>query len=100
MVAQEGRDVVAGRAVRQRCRTVLAESGARDPIGPLLAAIDRALTGSVLAGDATSIALSIWAALYGLVTLELAGALDTATAESVFDSTIHATLRGWTTPES
>ncbi|WP_069770691.1 TetR/AcrR family transcriptional regulator [Streptomyces sp. LUP30] len=73
--------------------------GASDPIRPLLAAIDHALTASVLAGDATSIALSIWGTLHGLVTLELAGALDATTAEAAFHSTVHATLRGWTTPE-
>ncbi|WP_191878455.1 TetR/AcrR family transcriptional regulator [Streptomyces filipinensis] len=72
--------------------------GAGDPILPLLAAIDRALAASVLAGDATSIALSVWATLHGLVTLELAGALDASTAESAFRSTMHAALRGWTTP--
>ncbi|MFG2233865.1 hypothetical protein ACGFNX_28405 [Streptomyces sp. NPDC048723] len=33
------------------------------------------------------------------MTLELAGALDAAMAEAAFRSTIHATLRGWTTPE-
>ncbi|MEU2288992.1 TetR-like C-terminal domain-containing protein [Streptomyces sp. NPDC013178] len=75
------------------------EVGASDPIHPLLAAIDRALNASVLAGEATSIALSIWATMHGLVALELAGALDAATAEAAFRSTIHATLRGWTTPE-
>ncbi|MGW3464509.1 TetR-like C-terminal domain-containing protein, partial [Streptomyces olivaceoviridis] len=74
------------------------QAGANDPIRPLLAAIDRALAASVLAGDATSIALSIWATLHGLVILELAAALDTATAEAAFRSTIHATLRGWATP--
>ncbi|MBT2386353.1 TetR-like C-terminal domain-containing protein [Streptomyces sp. ISL-11] len=73
--------------------------GTTDPIRPLLAAIDRALAESVLAGEATFIALSIWVTLHGLVTLELAGALDAATAEATFRSTIHATLRGWTTPE-
>ncbi|MFJ6370195.1 TetR/AcrR family transcriptional regulator [Streptomyces virginiae] len=75
------------------------EVGAGDPIRPLLAAIDRALTASVLAGDATAIALSIWATLHGLVTLELAGALDATTADAAFRSSIHATLRGWTTAE-
>ncbi|MFB6514445.1 TetR/AcrR family transcriptional regulator [Streptomyces virginiae] len=75
------------------------EVGAGDPIRPLLAAIDRALTASVLAGDATEIALSIWATLHGLVTLELAGALDATTADAAFRSSIHATLRGWTTAE-
>ncbi|MEV5439527.1 TetR-like C-terminal domain-containing protein [Streptomyces sp. NPDC052682] len=75
------------------------EVGASDPVRPLLAAIDRALTASVLAGDATSIALSIWATLHGLVTLELAGALDATTAEAAFRSSIHATLRGWATAE-
>ncbi|MFF9526603.1 TetR/AcrR family transcriptional regulator [Streptomyces achromogenes] len=75
------------------------EVGASDPIRPLLAAIDRALTESVLAGDATAIALSIWATLHGLVTLELAGALDATTAEVAFRSSIHATLRGWATAE-
>ncbi|MFE3991508.1 TetR/AcrR family transcriptional regulator [Streptomyces goshikiensis] len=74
------------------------EIGASDPIRPLLAAIDRALAASVLAGEATSIALSIWATLHGMVTLELAGALDAATAEAAFRSTIDATLRGWATP--
>ncbi len=72
--------------------------GTSDPIRPLLAAIDRALTESVLAGEATFIALSLWVTLHGLVTLELAGALDAATAEATFRSTIPATLRGWTTP--
>lgn len=52
----------------------------------------------MLAGDATSIALSVWVTLHGLVTLELTGALDTATAETTFRSTVLATLRGWTTP--
>ncbi|GGY86234.1 TetR family transcriptional regulator [Streptomyces avidinii] len=75
------------------------EVGASDPIRPLLAAIDRALTASALAGDATAIALSIWATLHGLVTLELAGVLDDTTAEAAFRSSIHATLRGWTTAE-
>ncbi|WP_053668929.1 TetR-like C-terminal domain-containing protein [Streptomyces sp. NRRL B-1140] len=74
------------------------EVGAGDPIRPLLAAIDRAVTESVLAGDPTSIALSVWAAMHGIVTLELAGALDAVTAGSAFRSTVHATLRGWSTP--
>jgi AcrR family transcriptional regulator len=72
--------------------------GAGDPVRPLLEAIDRALSASVLAGDATSIALSLWATLHGLVTLELAGALDTATAGRAFRPTVLATLRGWSTP--
>ncbi|MFB0627108.1 TetR/AcrR family transcriptional regulator [Streptomyces sp. AB3(2024)] len=72
--------------------------GASDPIRPLIAAIDRALAASVLVGEATSIALSIWATLHGLVTLELAGALDAVTSEAAFRSAIQATLRGWTTP--
>ncbi|MFJ4316963.1 TetR/AcrR family transcriptional regulator [Streptomyces lavendulae] len=72
--------------------------GTSDPIRPLLMAIDRALTESVLAGEATLIALSLWATLHGLVTLELAGALDVTTAETAFQSTIPAMLRGWTTP--
>jgi hypothetical protein len=38
------------------------------------------------------------AALHGLVTLELAGALDTGTAERTFDPALHAALRGWTSP--
>lgn len=70
--------------------------GTGDPVRPLIVSIDRALSTSVLVGDATSIALSLWASLHGLVTLELAGALDTATAETAFRSTILATLRGWT----
>ncbi|WP_405786210.1 TetR/AcrR family transcriptional regulator [Streptomyces sp. NBC_01367] len=73
--------------------------GVGDPIRPLLAAIDRALAASVLAGEARSIALSIWGTLHGLVTLELAGALDAATAEAAFRSTVRAVLRGWATPE-
>lgn len=75
------------------------EVGTADPVGPLLAAIDRALKASVLTGDATAIALSVWATLHGLVTLELSGALDAVTAETAFGSTIRAALRGWTTPE-
>ncbi|WP_346093443.1 TetR/AcrR family transcriptional regulator [Streptomyces olivaceiscleroticus] len=72
--------------------------GASDPIRPLIAAIDRAVKESVLDGRATSIALSLWVTLHGLVTLELAGALDAPTAQTAFPSTIHATLRGWATP--
>ncbi|MFG2227904.1 TetR-like C-terminal domain-containing protein [Streptomyces sp. NPDC048644] len=72
--------------------------GTSDPIRPLIAAIDRAVAEPVLDGQATSIALSLWVTLHGLVTLELAGALDTPTAQAAFRSTIHATLRGWTTP--
>ncbi|MEU7745799.1 TetR-like C-terminal domain-containing protein [Nonomuraea sp. NPDC049158] len=70
--------------------------GVGDPVRPLIEAIDRALSASALSGDATSIALSLWVTLHGLVTLELAGALDTATAETTFRSTIPAVLRGWT----
>ncbi|MFF5314614.1 hypothetical protein [Streptomyces massasporeus] len=36
--------------------------------------------------------------MHGRVTLELAGALDAATADSAFMPTMHAVLRGWTTP--
>lgn len=72
--------------------------GTTDPVRPLIAAIDRAVAESVLDGHATSIALSLWVTLHGLVTLELAGALDAPTAEAAFRSAIHATLRGWTTP--
>ncbi|MGW5480375.1 WHG domain-containing protein [Streptomyces sp. NPDC004008] len=72
--------------------------GTHDPIRPLIAAIDRAVADSLLAGEATAIALSLWVTLHGLVTLELAGALDAPTAEAAFRSAIHAALRGWTTP--
>ncbi|KAB2349716.1 TetR-like C-terminal domain-containing protein [Actinomadura rudentiformis] len=72
------------------------EVGTSDPVRPLIEAIERGLSASVLFGDTTSIALSIWVTLHGLVTLELAGAFDTATAETAFESTILATLRGWT----
>ncbi|KMS67005.1 TetR family transcriptional regulator [Streptomyces viridochromogenes] len=72
--------------------------GTSDPVRPLIAAIDRAVTESVLDGPATSIAVSLWVTLHGLVTLELAGAFDAATAEDAFGSSIHATLRGWATP--
>lgn len=71
------------------------EVGDRDPVGPLLAAIDRAVAASVLTGDATLIALSLWVTLHGLVSLELAGALDAATADRAFGATIGAALRGW-----
>ncbi|MER6998667.1 TetR-like C-terminal domain-containing protein [Streptomyces sp. NPDC000410] len=74
--------------------------GTRDPVRPLIAAIDRAVTSSVLAGEATSIALSLWVTLHGLVTLELAEALDTPTADATFDSAIHAALRGWASPDA
>lgn len=74
------------------------EIGAVDPVRPLIDAIDRAVSASVLAGDVTFIALSIWVTLHGVVTLELSGALDAATAEATFRSTILAALRGWTTP--
>lgn len=76
------------------------EVGTQDPMRPLIAAIDRAVAESVLDGRAASIALSLWVTLHGLVTLELAGALDTPTAEAAFRSTIRAALRGWSTPET
>ncbi len=69
--------------------------GTGDPIRPLLNAIDRALAASQVTGDATAIALSFWVTLHGLVTLELAGALDAATADATFRSAIPAALRGW-----
>ncbi|MFE1289296.1 TetR/AcrR family transcriptional regulator [Streptomyces sp. NPDC058751] len=72
--------------------------GTSDPVRPLVAAIDRAVAESVLDGPVTSIALSLWVTLHGLVTLELAGALDAPTAQAAFRSSVHATLRGWTTP--
>jgi AcrR family transcriptional regulator len=72
-------------------------AGAGDPVRPLMDAIDRGLSASVLAGDATAIALSLWVTLHGLVTLELAGALDPATSETTLRSAIPAALRGWTT---
>ncbi|MFF4268250.1 TetR-like C-terminal domain-containing protein [Streptomyces virginiae] len=81
-----------------QCFDPSGEVDAGDPIRPLLAAIDRVFTMSVLASEATSIALSIWATLHGLVTLVLAGALDAATTETALRSAIHATLRGWATP--
>ncbi|MER6392271.1 TetR/AcrR family transcriptional regulator [Streptomyces sp. NPDC059382] len=73
--------------------------GTRDPVRPLVAAIDRAVADSVLDGEAPLIAVSLWVTLHGLVMLELAGALDAATAESAFASTVRAALRGWATPE-
>ncbi|MFJ7496333.1 TetR-like C-terminal domain-containing protein [Streptomyces sp. NPDC097727] len=72
--------------------------GAGDPVRPLVAAIDRAVTVSVLDGEAKAIAVSLWVTLHGLVTLELAGALSAPTAKAAFRSTILATLRGWTAP--
>ncbi|GAA4972673.1 hypothetical protein GCM10023334_097830 [Nonomuraea thailandensis] len=71
------------------------EVGAADPVRPLIEAIDRARSAAALSGDATSIALSLWVTLHGLVTLELAGALDTGAAEATFRSAIPAALRGW-----
>jgi AcrR family transcriptional regulator len=73
------------------------EVGAGDPVRPLAEAIDRALSASALVGEATSIALSLWVTLHGLVSLELAGALDTRTADTTFRSAVLAALRGWTT---
>ncbi|MEV4513387.1 TetR-like C-terminal domain-containing protein [Dactylosporangium sp. NPDC049525] len=70
--------------------------GSGDPVRPLLDTIGRARSASLLTGDPTLIALSLWVTLHGLVTLELAGALDTDTAERTFDPALHATLRGWT----
>ncbi|MFF2901809.1 TetR/AcrR family transcriptional regulator [Streptomyces sp. NPDC057966] len=72
--------------------------GDRDPVRPLVAAIDRAVADHVLAGDTTLIAVSLWVALHGLVTLELAGSLDGTAAETAFRSTIDAVLRGWASP--
>lgn len=75
-----------------------ARVGDRDPVRPLVAAVDRAVAGRVLAGDTTLIAVSLWVALHGLVTLELGGGLSGTAAETAFRSTIDAVLRGWATP--
>lgn len=75
-----------------------ARVGDRDPVRPLAAAIDRAVADRVLAGDTTRIAVSLWVALHGLVTLELAGSLAGTAADTAFRSTIDAVLRGWATP--
>lgn len=72
--------------------------GDRDPVRPLVTAIDRAVADHILAGDTTLIAVSLWVALHGLVTLELAGGLDGTAADTAFRSTIDAVLRGWATP--
>nr|WP_240968346.1 TetR-like C-terminal domain-containing protein [Streptomyces sp. HNM0575] len=72
--------------------------GDRDPVQPLVAAIERAVVDHTLAGDTTMIAVSLWVALHGLVTLELTGGLDDTAAETAFRSTVHAVLRGWATP--
>lgn len=70
-------------------------ASAGDPVRPLLDTIGRALAAATLAGDPTSIALSLWATMHGLTTLELSGALDTTTADNAFLPTLRATLRGW-----
>ncbi|MGA5818094.1 TetR-like C-terminal domain-containing protein [Kitasatospora sp. NPDC094028] len=72
--------------------------GDRDPVRPLVAAIDRAVADHILTGDTTRIAVSLWVALHGLVTLELAGALTGTAADTAFRSTTAAVLRGWATP--
>ncbi|MEU7151444.1 WHG domain-containing protein [Streptomyces sp. NPDC045456] len=74
--------------------------GDRDPVRPLVVAIDRVVADRVLAGGTTQIAVSLWAALHGLVSLELAGALEGAAAETAFRSTIDAVLRGWATSDA
>ncbi|MFJ9736930.1 TetR-like C-terminal domain-containing protein [Streptomyces sp. NPDC101166] len=74
--------------------------GTRDPVGPLIATIERALASDVLAGEATSIALSLWVTLHGAVTLELAGAFDGPTAEAAFRGAVQASLRGWAAPDA
>ncbi|MFG2364759.1 TetR-like C-terminal domain-containing protein [Streptomyces mirabilis] len=56
--------------------------GAGDLVRPLLTAIDRAVAEFVLDGEATAIAVSLWVTLHGLVTLELAGALDASGAHA------------------
>ncbi|MFI0939324.1 TetR/AcrR family transcriptional regulator [Streptomyces sp. NPDC021020] len=75
-----------------------ARVGDRDPVRPLAAAIDHAVADRILAGDTTRIAVSLWVALHGLVTLELAGSLAGTAADTAFRSTIDAVLRGWATP--
>ncbi|MFI1993049.1 TetR-like C-terminal domain-containing protein [Actinoplanes sp. NPDC020271] len=70
-------------------------AGTGDPVRPLLDAIGRGLATSALDGDSTAIAVSLWVTLHGLVSLQLAGALDSTTADFGFDSAVHATLRGW-----
>lgn len=72
--------------------------GDRDPVRPLVAAVDRAVADRILTGDTTLIAVSLWVALHGLVTLEIAGSLNGTAAETAFRSTIDAVLRGWAAP--
>ncbi|GGU30013.1 hypothetical protein GCM10010289_59290 [Streptomyces violascens] len=72
--------------------------GDHDPVRPLVAAIDRAVADHLLTGDTTRIAVSLWVALHGLVTLELTGSLNGAAADIAFRSTIDVILRGWAAP--
>ncbi|MFD7017374.1 TetR/AcrR family transcriptional regulator [Streptomyces sp. NPDC059161] len=72
--------------------------GDHDPVRPLVAAIDRAVADHLLAGDTTQIAVSLWVALHGLVTLELTSSLDNTAATTAFRSTVDAILRGWAPP--
>lgn len=96
--------------VRQGCRLVLEEC-VHDDAGSFVVVVEAVPhavpdAGHVLGSFdgrrhvATSIALSLWVTLHGLVTLELAGALGTAAAETAFRSAIPAALRGWASPEA
>ena len=79
-----------------QCFDPSGEVGAADPVRPLIAGDRPRRVGlRALAATRPPSPLSLWVTLHGLVTLELAGALDAATAETAFRSTIPAALRGW-----
>lgn len=61
---------------------------------------DRRSRGAIEGESLTVCWIRRLAAGHGLVTLELAGALDTASADATFRSAIPATLRGWMVPGS
>jgi AcrR family transcriptional regulator len=71
--------------------------GDRDPVAPLVDAINRGIAGQRFVGPADAIATSVWVALHGIATLMRDHAISATTARKYAKTTIDALLLGWST---
>lgn len=69
-------DLMFGRAAAEFAPDAAGQAAARAAYDPLVAAVRRAVDAGVLRGDPERIAVHLWVVTHGMVSLELAGALD------------------------
>jgi AcrR family transcriptional regulator len=71
--------------------------GDRDPVAPLIDAINRGIADKHFNGSSDAIATSVWVALHGISTLMRDHAISASTARKYAKTTIDALLLGWST---